>query len=72
YYWAFDPAGLDRLTFQPAEDLGLPIPEFSIQLLGARWDETYHNTIRDFHAAKGFDPCSQDMAIAMGYPLVDL
>jgi hypothetical protein len=27
--------------------------------------------IRDFHAAKGFDPYSQDGTIAMGYPLID-
>ncbi|KAJ6563963.1 hypothetical protein B0H19DRAFT_1233144 [Mycena capillaripes] len=71
YYWAFDPAGLDRLTCQAVEDLGLPVPEFSTWLGGARWDKTRHNMVRDFHAAKGFDPCSQDMAIAMGYPLVD-
>ncbi|KAJ6596427.1 hypothetical protein DFH09DRAFT_1407646 [Mycena vulgaris] len=72
YYWTFDPAGLDRLTCQMVEDLGLPAPEFSIELGGARWDETCHDMIRDFHVAKGFDLCSQDMAIAMGYPLVDL
>ncbi|KAJ6563966.1 hypothetical protein B0H19DRAFT_74504 [Mycena capillaripes] len=72
YYWAFDPAGLDRLNCQTAEDVGLPAPEFSIKLWGLQWDETRHNLIRDFHAAKGFDPCSQDMAVAMGYPLVHL
>ncbi|KAJ6563969.1 hypothetical protein B0H19DRAFT_74553 [Mycena capillaripes] len=72
YYWAFDPAGLDRLSCRTAEDLGLPAPQLSIRLYGARWNETYHNLIRDFHAAKGFDPCSQDMAVAIGYPLVDI
>ncbi|KAJ6578286.1 hypothetical protein B0H19DRAFT_1230086 [Mycena capillaripes] len=72
YYWTFNPAGLDRLTCQMVEDLALPAPEFSIELGGAQLDETCHDMIRDFHVAKGFDPCSQDMAIAMGYPLMDL
>ncbi|KAJ6563974.1 hypothetical protein B0H19DRAFT_74576 [Mycena capillaripes] len=72
YYWTLDPAGVDRLTCQTVEDLGLPAPEFSIELRGARWSETTHDMICDFHAAKGFDPCSQDIAIAMGYPLVDI
>ncbi|KAJ6563962.1 hypothetical protein B0H19DRAFT_74453 [Mycena capillaripes] len=72
YYWAFDPAGLDRLTDPTAEDLGLPTPEFSIKLWGIQWTKRLHDITCDFHTAKGFDPCSRDMAIAMGYPLVDL
>jgi hypothetical protein len=70
YYWAFDPAGLDRLTHQTAEDIDLPTPEFSIELSGA--DDRYCGLIRDIHAAKGFDPDSQAAAIAIGYPLVDV
>ena len=37
YYWAFDPTGLDRLTHQMAEDIGLPTPEFSTDLRGQVW-----------------------------------
>ncbi|KAJ7812914.1 hypothetical protein B0H13DRAFT_500824 [Mycena leptocephala] len=69
YYWAFDPTGLDRLTDEIAEEIGLPTPEFSIDLRGSCWDATI---IHEFLAAKAFDPDSQDAAIAMGYPLVDI
>ncbi|KAJ7810389.1 hypothetical protein B0H13DRAFT_2148367 [Mycena leptocephala] len=72
YYWTFDPAGLDRLTHEAAEDIGLPTVEFSMDLSGWRWDERDYDVIRDFHIAKGFDPYSQDATIAMGYPLVDI
>ncbi|KAF8139272.1 hypothetical protein K438DRAFT_1880345 [Mycena galopus ATCC 62051] len=37
-----------------------------------QWDEGKEDQIREFHAAKGFDPDSQDAAIASGYPLVDI
>ncbi|KAJ7930745.1 hypothetical protein B0H13DRAFT_2531799 [Mycena leptocephala] len=72
YYWAFDPAGLDRLTHEVAEGIGLPTVEFSIGLEGGRWEERDYDLIRDFHVAKGFDPYTQDAAIAVGYPLIDV
>jgi hypothetical protein len=72
YYWAFDPDGLERLTSEMAEDIGLPSVQFSIFLLGSRWDERDSDMVRDFHVAKGFDPYSQDAAIAVGYPLIDI
>ncbi|KAJ7901302.1 hypothetical protein B0H13DRAFT_1622084 [Mycena leptocephala] len=72
YYWAFDPAGLDRLTHETVEDFGLPTVEFSIELWGGKWDEDIYDMVRDFHVAKGFDPYSQDAAIAAGYPLIDI
>jgi hypothetical protein len=71
-YWAFDPAGLDQLTHEIAEDIGLPTPKFVILLEGLFLEEKETHLIREFHAAKGFDPESQDAAIAMGYPLVDI
>ncbi|KAJ7846533.1 hypothetical protein B0H13DRAFT_2093136 [Mycena leptocephala] len=61
YYWAFDPAGLDRLTHDVAEDFGLPTG-----------DERDYDMVRDFHITKGFDPYTRDAAIAMGYPLIDI
>ncbi|KAJ7882658.1 hypothetical protein B0H13DRAFT_926827, partial [Mycena leptocephala] len=72
YYWAFDPAGLNRLTHDVAEDFGLPAVEFSIDLWGRGWDEQGYDMVRDFHVAKGFDPYTQDAAIAVGYPLIDI
>ncbi|KAJ7930789.1 hypothetical protein B0H13DRAFT_1961469 [Mycena leptocephala] len=72
YYWAFDPAGLDQLTHDMAEDFGLPTVEFSTELWGERWEERDYDLVHDFHVAKGFDPYSQEAAIAMGYPLIDI
>ncbi|KAJ7792133.1 hypothetical protein B0H14DRAFT_3160438 [Mycena olivaceomarginata] len=72
YYWAFDPAGLHQLTHAIAEDIGLPTPEFTIVLRGLVLEEKETKLIREFHAAKGFDLESQDVAIAMRYPLVDI
>ncbi|KAJ7724765.1 hypothetical protein B0H16DRAFT_1736513 [Mycena metata] len=72
YYWSLDPAGLDRLTHEVAEDFGLPTLQFSVEVYWRRWDRSDPDIIREFHAAKGFDPDSQDVAIAMGYPLVDV
>jgi hypothetical protein len=72
YYWAFDPAGLDQLTHDLAEDFGLPTVEFSMDLRGWRWDEHDYDMVRDFHIAKGFDPYTQDAAIAVGYPLINI
>ncbi|KAJ7930683.1 hypothetical protein B0H13DRAFT_2309307 [Mycena leptocephala] len=72
YYWAFDPAGLDQLTYETTEEIGLPTPKFSMYLAVHGWDEHDYNMIHDFHVAKGFNPYSQDAAIAMGYPLIDI
>ncbi|KAJ7864668.1 hypothetical protein B0H13DRAFT_1637610 [Mycena leptocephala] len=72
YFWAFDPAGLDWLTNEEAADIGLPAVEFSLDLWRGRLAERDYDLIRDFHIAKGFDPYSQDAAITMGYPLIDI
>ncbi|KAJ7818705.1 hypothetical protein B0H14DRAFT_2456117 [Mycena olivaceomarginata] len=72
YYWSFDPVGLDQLTHEIAEDIGLPTPKFMIVADGLFLEEEDTNLLREFHAAKGFDPESQDIAIAMRYPLVDI
>ncbi|KAJ7930794.1 hypothetical protein B0H13DRAFT_2531918, partial [Mycena leptocephala] len=72
FYWAFDPAGLNRLTHDVAEDFGLPAVEFSIETAGRSWDDRELDMVRDFHVAKGFDPYTQDVAFAMGYPLIDI
>ncbi|KAF7340338.1 Reverse transcriptase-RNase H-integrase [Mycena venus] len=72
YYWSFDPTGLKRLTREVVEDIGLPTPQFSVEVLGQRWDERTLDMIHEFHTVKGFNPDSQDVATAMGYPLVDI
>jgi hypothetical protein len=72
YYWAFDPAGLNQLTHDIAEDFGPPTVKFRIDLWGGKWDEHDYDMVRNFHIAKGFDPYTQDAAITMGYPLIDI
>ncbi|KAF8164390.1 hypothetical protein K438DRAFT_268341 [Mycena galopus ATCC 62051] len=72
YYWAFDPEGLDRLTHALAEDIGLLKPRFFFHCWPVSWDKREEDQICEFHAAKGFDPDSQDAAVALGYPLVDI
>ncbi|KAF7340336.1 hypothetical protein MVEN_01952800 [Mycena venus] len=72
YYWSFDPTGLKWLTRKAAEDIGLPTPQFSVKATAWMWDKSTPDMICKFHAAKGFNPDSQDAAIAMGYPLVDI
>ncbi|KAJ7930758.1 hypothetical protein B0H13DRAFT_2264083 [Mycena leptocephala] len=72
YYWALNPAGLNRLTHETAEDIGLPTVEFSTTMWGHSWDEHDYDMVNEFHVAKGFDPYTQDAAITMGYPLIDI
>ncbi|KAJ7843295.1 hypothetical protein B0H13DRAFT_133335 [Mycena leptocephala] len=34
------------------------------------WDHSVYTGIRQFHQAKGFDPCGQEVALALGCPLL--
>ncbi|KAF8139264.1 hypothetical protein K438DRAFT_719693 [Mycena galopus ATCC 62051] len=72
HYWAFDPDGVNQLPHAEAEDIGLPTPRFLFDGFGMEWNERKEDQLREFHAAKGFNPDSQDAAIALGYPLVDI
>ncbi|KAJ7930662.1 hypothetical protein B0H13DRAFT_1960721, partial [Mycena leptocephala] len=72
HYWTFDPSGLDRLTQEAAEAIGLPTAELSVETWGGRWDDHDYALLHDFHVVKGFDPDSPDAAIAMGYPLINI
>ncbi|KAF7340339.1 Reverse transcriptase-RNase H-integrase [Mycena venus] len=72
YYWSCDPTGLKRLAREAAEDIGLPTPQFSVEVTGWRGNESTLDMIHEFYAAKGYDPDSQEAAIAMGYPQVDI
>ncbi|KAJ7616555.1 hypothetical protein FB45DRAFT_230278 [Roridomyces roridus] len=70
YFWAFDIDGRHRLTINMVESLGLPTPKFSFKLNGLGLDGQDSAFVRYFLAAKGFDPDTQDAAIAMNYPLL--
>ncbi|KAJ7679474.1 hypothetical protein DFH06DRAFT_1166691 [Mycena polygramma] len=71
-YWSLDPSGAGRLTADEARTAGFPDVELRRAVLGTFWDDSVYTGIRQFHEAKGFDPYSQDAAIAMGCPLIDI
>ncbi|KAF7337205.1 hypothetical protein MSAN_02272800 [Mycena sanguinolenta] len=68
-YWSLDPSGAVPLSSEDAKTLGFPIIHIETFLYGYFWDESVHQGVRQFHAGKGFDPDSQDMARDLGYPL---
>ncbi|KAJ7640233.1 hypothetical protein B0H17DRAFT_476929 [Mycena rosella] len=67
-----DSAGDERLTVEEAEKLGFPTLEFQMKVQGYSWDESFYNGVRQFYAAKGFDPDSQDVALELGLPLYEI
>ncbi|KAJ7027343.1 hypothetical protein C8F04DRAFT_91818 [Mycena alexandri] len=71
-YWSFDPLGVERLTAEEATCLGFPSMLLTTSVLGHSWDASVYTGLRQFHAAKGFDPDSQDVARHLGYPLYEL
>ncbi|KAJ7142252.1 hypothetical protein C8R44DRAFT_760419 [Mycena epipterygia] len=71
-YWAIDPTGADRLSAEDAERLGFPELSFSAHVWESSWDESVYAGLRKFHAGKGFDPTSQDLARHLGVPLYHL
>jgi hypothetical protein len=72
YYWSFDCDGSTKLPPHSIEELGLPQVAFQADAYGRRWDRKIYDTIANFHHTKGFDPYSQDVAIELGYPLLNI
>ncbi|KAJ7823122.1 hypothetical protein B0H13DRAFT_1533276, partial [Mycena leptocephala] len=70
-YWSLDPSGI-RLSDEAAEKLGFPVLEFEIYVWGETWDGSVYAGIRQFHKAKGFDPDSQEVALELVYPLLQV
>ncbi|KAJ7472511.1 hypothetical protein FB451DRAFT_989749, partial [Mycena latifolia] len=71
-YWSLDPSGVERLGMEEAEQLGFPAFELKMEPRGWFWDESVYAGIRQFHQGKGFDPDSLDVALKLGYPLLQL
>ncbi|KAJ7626175.1 hypothetical protein FB45DRAFT_76037 [Roridomyces roridus] len=74
YYWTFDRDGGQRLTEQEVETMGLPRPVFESmrpRVIGLL-DEEENKILRSVISARGFDPDTQDLAVTMGYPLIDV
>ncbi|KAJ7168961.1 hypothetical protein C8R46DRAFT_1092936 [Mycena filopes] len=71
-YWSLDPSGVERLSVEEATQLGFPSFQLTMRLGCSTWDTTVYAGLRQFHAAKGFDPESQDVARHVGHPLYQL
>jgi hypothetical protein len=71
-YWSLDPSGVNRLSVEVAEDLGFPVIQLQRRVIGYSWDASIYDGIRQFHEGKGFDPYSQEVAIELGWPLLQV
>ncbi|KAJ7104838.1 hypothetical protein C8R44DRAFT_332464 [Mycena epipterygia] len=71
-YWSFDPAGGSRLCPEDASNLGFPSLEFNMDVHVRSWHENVYAALSHFHAGKGFDPNSPDIARHLGYPIFEL
>ncbi|KAJ7078360.1 hypothetical protein C8R44DRAFT_565748, partial [Mycena epipterygia] len=70
-YWSLDPYGSQRLGSEEASSLGFPSLEFEMKVWMKYWPESVYTALSCFHAAKGFDPNSQDLARHLGHPLYE-
>ncbi|KAJ7509117.1 hypothetical protein B0H11DRAFT_1963909 [Mycena galericulata] len=71
-YWSLDPSGCQRLGPKETSVHGLPTFEWKRRVLVNFWDEHVYAGLSQFHAEKGFDPNSQDIARHLEYPLYRL
>ncbi|KAJ7095594.1 hypothetical protein C8R44DRAFT_380689 [Mycena epipterygia] len=71
-YWSLDPAGSQRLSSEEASSLGFPSLEFKRTIVMISWNEDVYAALSRFHAGKGFDPNSQDLALHLEQPLYQL
>ncbi|KAJ7775526.1 hypothetical protein B0H16DRAFT_1713111 [Mycena metata] len=59
------------LISHQATRLGFPGMKFETEITERSWDASVYAGLRQFHAAKGFDPDSQDVARHLGYALYE-
>ncbi|KAJ7104845.1 hypothetical protein C8R44DRAFT_550953, partial [Mycena epipterygia] len=71
-YWALDPSGGRRLYPENASNLGFPSLQFTMEAEVSSWPENVYKALSRFHAGKGFDPNSQDIARHLAHPLYEL
>ncbi|KAJ7605161.1 hypothetical protein FB45DRAFT_1042604 [Roridomyces roridus] len=72
WFWSRDAAGRSPLSSEEAATQGFPSITLSTELEGYACDASVYAGLREFHAAKGFDPESQELAIQFDYPLFEL
>ncbi|KAJ7079692.1 hypothetical protein C8R44DRAFT_722868 [Mycena epipterygia] len=71
-YWSLDPSGSQRLSTEEASNVGFPSLNLETYVYSKSWDESVYAALSHFHAGKGFDPNSQDIARHLGYALYEL
>ncbi|KAJ6615852.1 hypothetical protein B0H10DRAFT_40391 [Mycena sp. CBHHK59/15] len=65
-FFSYNPSGTERLA---SDSNGFPDIQVSVLGTHASWPMEIYDNVRNFHANKGFDPYSQDVARRLGYPL---
>ncbi|KAF8209436.1 hypothetical protein K438DRAFT_231040 [Mycena galopus ATCC 62051] len=68
-YWSMDPCGAQRLSIQEATDAGFPSMKLTTRVCTRFYAAEVYSGLRNFYAAKGFDPESQDVARHLGEPM---
>ncbi|KAJ7094180.1 hypothetical protein C8R44DRAFT_718594 [Mycena epipterygia] len=71
-YWSLDPSGSQRLSPEEASRLGFPAFKFEMEVALKSWHESVYAALSRFHAGKGFDPNSQDLARHLGQLLYEV
>jgi hypothetical protein len=54
------------------DNFSLPDVRLRASVYGKFWENEIYASIAKFHHTKGFDTSSQEVAIKLGYPLVDV
>ncbi|KAJ7627434.1 hypothetical protein FB45DRAFT_868653 [Roridomyces roridus] len=72
WFWSMDPNGDHPLTEQDARRFGLPGIQMRIEVSGRSWPSSVYEGLKTFHAAKGFDPESQELAQQLELPLLEV
>ncbi|KAJ7276592.1 hypothetical protein C8J57DRAFT_1504428 [Mycena rebaudengoi] len=72
YYWSFDPEGIEHLPQDYLDKFALPSVRLRARVAALHWSQELYDSIAACHHAKGFDPASQDVAIELGCPLLDV
>ncbi|KAJ7104860.1 hypothetical protein C8R44DRAFT_564882, partial [Mycena epipterygia] len=71
-YWSLNPTGGSRLRPEDASRLGFQSFTLKLEAHGKSWPENVYAALGRFHAGKGFDPNSQDVAQHLGHPIFEL
>lgn len=67
-YWSLDPSGRTFLTEKEARNYGFPEVRLRMEVRGRWWDDRVLTGIREFQAAKGFDPYSEEVTRELALP----